>query len=49
MDTLVSESEWMRNRGVALMDAAVTALIDASCAVGHRGVRYQSFLGDRSG
>ncbi|KAM0028498.1 hypothetical protein Hdeb2414_s0018g00514631 [Helianthus debilis subsp. tardiflorus] len=37
VDTLVSESEWMRNRGVALMDAAVTALIDASCAVGHRG------------
>ncbi|MFS7911295.1 hypothetical protein Hanom_Chr02g00116441 [Helianthus anomalus] len=44
---LVSESEWMRTRGVALsansvlnaseMDAAVAALIDASLAVGHRG------------
>ncbi|KAJ0774302.1 hypothetical protein HanOQP8_Chr03g0109981 [Helianthus annuus] len=47
VDTLVSKSEWMRNRGVALiansilnaseMDAAVAALIDASRAVGHRG------------
>ncbi|KAM0038202.1 hypothetical protein Hdeb2414_s0013g00412101 [Helianthus debilis subsp. tardiflorus] len=46
VDTLVSESEWLRNRGVVLMansilnaselDAAVAALIDASCAVGHR-------------
>ncbi|KAM0039782.1 hypothetical protein Hdeb2414_s0012g00386021 [Helianthus debilis subsp. tardiflorus] len=47
VDTLVSESEWMRNRGVATiansilnateMDEAVTALIDASRAVGHHG------------
>ncbi|KAM0052281.1 hypothetical protein Hdeb2414_s0007g00246411 [Helianthus debilis subsp. tardiflorus] len=47
VDTLVSESKWMRSRGVALMansilnasemDAAVAALIDASRAVGHRG------------
>ncbi|MFS7980916.1 hypothetical protein Hanom_Chr10g00944791 [Helianthus anomalus] len=47
VDTLVFESEWMRNRGVALiansilnaskMDAAVVMLIDASRAVGHRG------------
>ncbi|KAJ0591846.1 hypothetical protein HanHA300_Chr03g0078031 [Helianthus annuus] len=47
VDKLVSESEWMRNRGVVLMansilnaselDAAVAALIDASRAVGHRG------------
>ncbi|MFS7980919.1 hypothetical protein Hanom_Chr10g00944821 [Helianthus anomalus] len=47
IDTLVFESEWMRNRGVALiansilnaseMDAAVVVLIDASRAVGHRG------------
>ncbi|KAJ0714493.1 hypothetical protein HanPI659440_Chr13g0490131 [Helianthus annuus] len=44
---LVSDSEWMRNRGVVLMansilnaselDAAVAALIDASRAAGHRG------------
>ncbi|KAJ0479719.1 hypothetical protein HanOQP8_Chr13g0470301 [Helianthus annuus] len=44
---LVSESEWMRSRGVAKiansilnateMDEAVAALIDASRAVGHRG------------
>ncbi|KAJ0525702.1 hypothetical protein HanHA300_Chr09g0315061 [Helianthus annuus] len=48
MDTLVSESEWMRTRGVAViansilnaskMDTAVAALIDASRAVGHHGV-----------
>ncbi|KAJ0767945.1 hypothetical protein HanLR1_Chr03g0095791 [Helianthus annuus] len=47
VDTLVSESEWMRNREVAAiansilnateMDAAVAVLIDASRAVGHRG------------
>ncbi|KAJ0430095.1 hypothetical protein HanHA300_Chr17g0665031 [Helianthus annuus] len=47
VDTLVSESEWMRGRGVAAiansilnateMDEAVAALIDASRAVGHRG------------
>ncbi|MFS7928885.1 hypothetical protein Hanom_Chr04g00326061 [Helianthus anomalus] len=47
VDTLVSESEGMRNRGVATiansilnateMDEAVAALIDASRAVGHRG------------
>ncbi|MFS7955332.1 hypothetical protein Hanom_Chr07g00641401 [Helianthus anomalus] len=47
VDTLVSEAEWMRGRGVALMansipnatelDEAVAALIDASRAVGHRG------------
>ncbi|KAF5763372.1 hypothetical protein HanXRQr2_Chr15g0679461 [Helianthus annuus] len=46
VDTLVSEAEWMRGRGVVLMansilnaselDAAVAALIDASRAVGHR-------------
>ncbi|KAM0003338.1 hypothetical protein Hdeb2414_s0007g00240661 [Helianthus debilis subsp. tardiflorus] len=46
-DTLVSESEWMRSRGVAAisnsilnateLDEAVAALIDASRAVGHRG------------
>ncbi|MFS7915731.1 hypothetical protein Hanom_Chr02g00168681 [Helianthus anomalus] len=47
MDTLVFESEWMRNRGVAAianfilnaseMDTAVVALIDASRVVGHHG------------
>ncbi|KAM0067153.1 hypothetical protein Hdeb2414_s0002g00057581 [Helianthus debilis subsp. tardiflorus] len=47
VDTLVSESEWMGNRGVAAIansilnateiDEAVVALIDASHAVGHRG------------
>ncbi|KAJ0493796.1 hypothetical protein HanIR_Chr12g0590111 [Helianthus annuus] len=47
VDTLVSESKWMCNRGVVLMansilnaselDAAVAALIDASRAFGHRG------------
>ncbi|KAJ0749636.1 hypothetical protein HanLR1_Chr05g0172331 [Helianthus annuus] len=47
VDTLVSEAEWMRSRGVALMansflnsselDAAVAALIDASRAAGHHG------------
>ncbi|KAM0009393.1 hypothetical protein Hdeb2414_s0009g00308071 [Helianthus debilis subsp. tardiflorus] len=47
MDTLVSESECMRNRGVAAiansilnateLDWAVSALIDALRAVGHRG------------
>ncbi|KAM0049840.1 hypothetical protein Hdeb2414_s0008g00290681 [Helianthus debilis subsp. tardiflorus] len=47
VDTLVSEVEWMCNRGVALMansilnafkmDAAVAALIDASRVAGHRG------------
>ncbi|KAJ0448723.1 hypothetical protein HanHA89_Chr17g0720261 [Helianthus annuus] len=46
VDTLVSESEWMRSRGVVViansilnateLDEAVSALIDASCAVGHR-------------
>ncbi|KAJ0570151.1 hypothetical protein HanHA300_Chr05g0174861 [Helianthus annuus] len=37
MDTLVSDSEWMRNRGVVAMDTAVAVFIDASRAVGHRG------------
>ncbi|KAM0034897.1 hypothetical protein Hdeb2414_s0015g00440121 [Helianthus debilis subsp. tardiflorus] len=47
VDTLVSEAEWMRGRGVVLMansilnaselDAAVAALIDSSRVVGHRG------------
>ncbi|MFS8021028.1 hypothetical protein Hanom_Chr16g01422661 [Helianthus anomalus] len=47
MDTLVYDSEWMRNRGVAAiansilnateMDEAVAALIDTSHAVGLRG------------
>ncbi|KAM0004225.1 hypothetical protein Hdeb2414_s0250g00847901 [Helianthus debilis subsp. tardiflorus] len=47
VDTLVSESEWLRSRGVVLiansilnafeLDAAIAALIDASRAVGHRG------------
>ncbi|KAM0019246.1 hypothetical protein Hdeb2414_s0026g00683301 [Helianthus debilis subsp. tardiflorus] len=46
-DTLVSEAEWLRGRGLVLMansilnvgelDKAVAALIDASRAVGHRG------------
>ncbi|MFS8006755.1 hypothetical protein Hanom_Chr14g01252901 [Helianthus anomalus] len=47
IDTLVSESEWLRSRGIVLiansilnaskLDAAVVALIDASHAVGHCG------------
>ncbi|KAF5804077.1 hypothetical protein HanXRQr2_Chr05g0193031 [Helianthus annuus] len=47
VDTLVSESEWMRSRGAVLMansilnasklDEAVATLIDASRAVGHHG------------
>ncbi|KAF5813905.1 hypothetical protein HanXRQr2_Chr03g0104291 [Helianthus annuus] len=47
VDTLASEAEWMRGRGIILMansilnaselDGAVGALIDASRAVGHRG------------
>ncbi|KAM0019673.1 hypothetical protein Hdeb2414_s0025g00658531 [Helianthus debilis subsp. tardiflorus] len=48
MDTLVSEFEWMRNRGVAAviansilnttkLDQAVAALTDVARAVGHRG------------
>ncbi|KAM0038074.1 hypothetical protein Hdeb2414_s0013g00410621 [Helianthus debilis subsp. tardiflorus] len=47
VDTLVSESEWLRSRGIVLiansilnaseLDAAVAALIDASRMVGHRG------------
>ncbi|KAM0046134.1 hypothetical protein Hdeb2414_s0009g00312381 [Helianthus debilis subsp. tardiflorus] len=47
IDVLVSESEWMRSRGVAAiansilnaieLDEAVAALIDASRVVGHRG------------
>ncbi|KAJ0779818.1 hypothetical protein HanPI659440_Chr06g0230721 [Helianthus annuus] len=47
VDTLVSESEWMRSRGVAAiansilnateLDEAVAALTDAARAVGHRG------------
>ncbi|KAJ0655269.1 hypothetical protein HanRHA438_Chr14g0640931 [Helianthus annuus] len=47
LDTLASEAEWMRGRGVVLMansilnaseiDGVVAALIDASRAVGHRG------------
>ncbi|XP_022024187.1 caldesmon-like [Helianthus annuus] len=47
VDTLVSEAEWMRSRGVVLvansilntgeLDRAVAALTDAARAVGHRG------------
>ncbi|XP_035830832.1 myosin-6-like [Helianthus annuus] len=47
VDTLASEAEWMRGRGLVLMansilnagelDGVVAALIDASRAVGHRG------------
>ncbi|KAJ0652816.1 hypothetical protein HanOQP8_Chr15g0576451 [Helianthus annuus] len=47
VDTLVSEAEWLRSRGIALMansvlnagelDKAVATLIDASRAIGHRG------------
>ncbi|KAJ0693082.1 hypothetical protein HanPI659440_Chr15g0593151 [Helianthus annuus] len=47
VDMLVSESEWMRSRGVAAiansilnateLDGAVTALTDVARAVGHRG------------
>ncbi|MFS7913646.1 hypothetical protein Hanom_Chr02g00144131 [Helianthus anomalus] len=47
VDTLASEAEWMRGRGLVLMansilnagelDGIVVALIDASRAVGHRG------------
>ncbi|KAF5823185.1 hypothetical protein HanXRQr2_Chr01g0035611 [Helianthus annuus] len=47
VDTLVSEAEWMRSRGVVLvansilnageLDRAVAALTDAAHAVGHRG------------
>ncbi|KAJ0792641.1 hypothetical protein HanOQP8_Chr01g0020281 [Helianthus annuus] len=47
VDTLVSDFEWMRNRGVAAiassilnaseMNTAVAALVDASRAVGHHG------------
>ncbi|KAF5775537.1 hypothetical protein HanXRQr2_Chr13g0613161 [Helianthus annuus] len=47
VDTLVSEAEWMRTRGVVLvansilnaneLDRAVAALTDAARAVGHRG------------
>ncbi|KAJ0863996.1 hypothetical protein HanPSC8_Chr12g0536551 [Helianthus annuus] len=47
VDTLVSESEWMRSKGVPAiansilnaieLDTAVATLIDASRAVGHRG------------
>ncbi|KAM0051080.1 hypothetical protein Hdeb2414_s0007g00231191 [Helianthus debilis subsp. tardiflorus] len=37
VDTLLSDSEWIRNRGVAAMDMAVATLIDASRVVGHRG------------
>ncbi|KAJ0912178.1 hypothetical protein HanRHA438_Chr06g0271351 [Helianthus annuus] len=47
VDTLVSEAEWMRSRGVVLvansilnageLDSAVAALTDAARAVGHRG------------
>ncbi|KAJ0782954.1 hypothetical protein HanLR1_Chr01g0014101 [Helianthus annuus] len=47
VDTLVSESEWLRSRVVVLiansilnaseLDAAVVALIDTSRTVGHRG------------
>ncbi|MFS8033811.1 hypothetical protein Hanom_Chr17g01573951 [Helianthus anomalus] len=47
VDTLVSEAEWMRGRGVVLMansilnaselDGVVATLIDASRAVGYRG------------
>ncbi|XP_021980009.1 uncharacterized protein LOC110876140 [Helianthus annuus] len=47
VDTLVSEAEWMRNRGVVLvansilnageLDRAVAALTNAARAVGHRG------------
>ncbi|XP_022019660.1 myosin-6-like [Helianthus annuus] len=47
VDTLVSEAEWMRSRGVVLvansilnageLDRAVAALTDSARAVGHRG------------
>ncbi|XP_022041247.2 myosin-6-like [Helianthus annuus] len=37
VDTLVSEAEWMRTRGVSLLDRAVADLTDAARAVGHRG------------
>ncbi|XP_021978929.2 uncharacterized protein LOC110874852 [Helianthus annuus] len=47
VDTLVSEAEWMRTRGVVMvansilnaneLDRAVAALTDAARAVGHRG------------
>ncbi|KAJ0915923.1 hypothetical protein HanPSC8_Chr06g0255571 [Helianthus annuus] len=47
VDTLLSEAEWMRSRGVVLvansflnageLDRAVAALTDAARAVGHRG------------
>ncbi|KAJ0727239.1 hypothetical protein HanPI659440_Chr12g0479511 [Helianthus annuus] len=47
VDTLVSEAEWMRSRGVVLvansilnageLDSAVAALTDAAHALGHRG------------
>ncbi|KAJ0865302.1 hypothetical protein HanRHA438_Chr12g0539071 [Helianthus annuus] len=47
VDTLASEVEWLRDRGLVLMansilnagelDGTVAALIDASRAVGHRG------------
>ncbi|KAF5784581.1 hypothetical protein HanRHA438_Chr06g0270821 [Helianthus annuus] len=47
VDTLVSEAEWMRTRGIVLvansilnageLDRAVAALTDAARAVGHRG------------
>ncbi|KAJ0805327.1 hypothetical protein HanPI659440_Chr02g0048681 [Helianthus annuus] len=36
MDTLIAESEWMRNHGVAA-DQEVVALTDAARAVGHHG------------
>ncbi|KAM0035608.1 hypothetical protein Hdeb2414_s0015g00448361 [Helianthus debilis subsp. tardiflorus] len=36
VDTLISESEWMRNHGVAALDQAVAALTDVARVVGHR-------------
>ncbi|KAM0043648.1 hypothetical protein Hdeb2414_s0010g00343731 [Helianthus debilis subsp. tardiflorus] len=51
VDTLVSESEWMRNRGVAAitnsilnateLDEAVAALTDVGRAVGNRGGYFE--------
>ncbi|MFS7986125.1 hypothetical protein Hanom_Chr11g01006721 [Helianthus anomalus] len=37
VDTLISESEWMRNHGVAALDQAVAALTDVARSVGHHG------------
>ncbi|MFS7953663.1 hypothetical protein Hanom_Chr07g00621281 [Helianthus anomalus] len=37
VDSLLSDSEWMREHGVATLDIAVVALTDVARAVGHRG------------